>query len=385
IAVLYRPASLYHPQRRAILHLKTQRRKIREKNPVNNKPPFFDLTPLKAKSLQLILVSTCLFSFGYLSPLFYWVNIVDESARALISNMYYYESAFMDVISIAMYGMAIGAFNYSHKMLVYSIIRAKNFGKAWSYVQFVQSFSIFLGVPISGHINVWCGADTTPYYGFLFASVMCLSGTLLLLALNPEFKSLSQNLSDKLHELHHHSCNASSDIQHLNAVTSPNPAINYSRSSDSGVQSHQDTSHCCNCGQRLLSIDDNNEPFKEYHSMKAADEMLRSPTLRADPLLNESDDDEDEEDEEFRDLKLQNPEFIATYMSDDMYNYYLRGDVEEGVALFDPNKDKMIANDVDCLHGRQHLMSSCDTSDDKVLKPLKRTIETVAEETSSGS
>ncbi|CAG2177947.1 unnamed protein product, partial [Oppiella nova] len=41
IAVLYRPASLYHPQRRAILHLKTQRRKIREKNPVNNKPPFF--------------------------------------------------------------------------------------------------------------------------------------------------------------------------------------------------------------------------------------------------------------------------------------------------------------------------------------------------------
>jgi len=73
IAVLYRPASLYHPQRRAILHLKTQRRKIREKNPQTNKPPFFDLTPLKIRSLQIVLVSTVLYSFGYFSPLFYLV------------------------------------------------------------------------------------------------------------------------------------------------------------------------------------------------------------------------------------------------------------------------------------------------------------------------
>ena len=74
IAVLYRPASLYHPQRRAILHLKTQRRKIREKNPQTAKPPFFDLSPLKSRSLQVIIVSTFLFSFGHLSPLFYLVR-----------------------------------------------------------------------------------------------------------------------------------------------------------------------------------------------------------------------------------------------------------------------------------------------------------------------
>jgi hypothetical protein len=75
IAILYRPASVYHPQRRAILHLKTQRRKIREKNPQTNKPPFFDLTPLSIRSVQIILVSTFLFSFGYLSPLFYLVKL----------------------------------------------------------------------------------------------------------------------------------------------------------------------------------------------------------------------------------------------------------------------------------------------------------------------
>jgi hypothetical protein len=73
MAILYRPASVYHPQRRAILHLKTQRRKIREKNPQTNKPPFFDLTPLSIRSVQIILISTFLFSFGYLSPLFYLV------------------------------------------------------------------------------------------------------------------------------------------------------------------------------------------------------------------------------------------------------------------------------------------------------------------------
>lgn len=74
MALFYRPASLYHPQRRAILHLKIQRRKIKEKNPRVNKPPFFDFSPLKDRPLQILMVATGFFSLGFLSPLFFLVN-----------------------------------------------------------------------------------------------------------------------------------------------------------------------------------------------------------------------------------------------------------------------------------------------------------------------
>ena len=48
LGMFYRSASLYHPQRRAILHLKNQKRKIKEKNrSQEDKPPFFDISCLK--------------------------------------------------------------------------------------------------------------------------------------------------------------------------------------------------------------------------------------------------------------------------------------------------------------------------------------------------
>ncbi len=52
--IVLTPASLYHPQRRAILHLKSQKRKIKSKDKDKNKmlddtPPFFDFTTLKSR------------------------------------------------------------------------------------------------------------------------------------------------------------------------------------------------------------------------------------------------------------------------------------------------------------------------------------------------
>ena len=68
LSVLYRPASLYHPQRRAILHLKNQRKKIKEKyfhpqqpTPLPLSPPttlhfwhnpYIDFSCLQSKSVR---------------------------------------------------------------------------------------------------------------------------------------------------------------------------------------------------------------------------------------------------------------------------------------------------------------------------------------------
>ena len=79
LGTFYRSASLYHPQRRAILHLKSQKRKIKSKDKEKNKiqddtPPFFDFTTLKSRTVQLLLLSVGVGSFGLNSPIFYLVR-----------------------------------------------------------------------------------------------------------------------------------------------------------------------------------------------------------------------------------------------------------------------------------------------------------------------
>merc|ERR1712045_1104753 len=69
LGTFYRSASLYHPQRRAILHLKTQKRKIKNKDKEKNKiqddaPPFFDFTCLRSRTIQILLLSVFIASIG---------------------------------------------------------------------------------------------------------------------------------------------------------------------------------------------------------------------------------------------------------------------------------------------------------------------------------
>lgn len=68
LALLYRSASLYHPQRRAILHLKNQRRKIKDKRQ-NNHVAFFDFKTLRSKTVRIILASTTFSAFGIYLPI----------------------------------------------------------------------------------------------------------------------------------------------------------------------------------------------------------------------------------------------------------------------------------------------------------------------------
>ena len=77
--MFYRSASLYHPQRRAIMHLKNQKRKIKMKKEdkskqAEEKVPFIDFYALKSKTVKIILASTGVASLGLNTPILYLVR-----------------------------------------------------------------------------------------------------------------------------------------------------------------------------------------------------------------------------------------------------------------------------------------------------------------------
>ena len=86
LGLFYRSASLYHPPRRAILHLKSIKRKIKEKNKSQeDRQPFFDISCLRSITFRIILVSAGVSSLGLYTPLIYLVS-EDESASKLTSQ-----------------------------------------------------------------------------------------------------------------------------------------------------------------------------------------------------------------------------------------------------------------------------------------------------------
>ena len=81
LATFYRSASLYHPQRRAILHLKSQKRKIKSKdkektgNTEDTTPPLFDFATLKSRTVQILLLATSIAAVGLNTPMLYLVRL----------------------------------------------------------------------------------------------------------------------------------------------------------------------------------------------------------------------------------------------------------------------------------------------------------------------
>ena len=74
--MFYRSSSLYHPQRRAILHLKNQTRKIKckkeeKKLREEESPPIIDLTCFKSYTFRLLTLSSSLSFTGLVTPVLY--------------------------------------------------------------------------------------------------------------------------------------------------------------------------------------------------------------------------------------------------------------------------------------------------------------------------
>ncbi|KAK3923032.1 Monocarboxylate transporter 12 [Frankliniella fusca] len=239
LGTFYRSASLYHPQRRAILHLKNQKRKIKDKNKVDDRPPFFDFSTLRSKTVRILLVSTGISSFGINTPIFYLAHqaeeeglgetvvllqtylglawtlgcaafgllVVRNDVECRIARQYLCQAAvFMCGLSMLaltavrgsyhgyvlfawIYGIFCGGYHYSLKMYTYERVRARNFARTWGFVQCSQAIPIAIGVPISGYINVGCGGKA----GYYFSSTCVLMGSLALFFIDLHRRNLARH------------------------------------------------------------------------------------------------------------------------------------------------------------------------------------------------
>ncbi|KAI5731854.1 hypothetical protein M8J77_017305 [Diaphorina citri] len=239
LGTCYRSASLYHPQRRAILHLKNQKRKIKDKNKQDDKPPFLDFSTLKSKTVRILLISTGISAFGINTPIFYLVHqaeedglgdsapllqtymglayslgcvafgtvVVHNSVECRIARQYLCQAAvFMCGLSILaltavhgnkygyilftwIYGIFCGGYQYSLKMYTYERVRARNFARTWGFVQCSQAIPIAIGVPISGYIDVGCGGKS----GYYFSSTCVLVGSLSLFFIDLHRRSIARH------------------------------------------------------------------------------------------------------------------------------------------------------------------------------------------------
>ncbi|XP_053678327.1 monocarboxylate transporter 8-like [Anopheles nili] len=239
LGTCYRSASLYHPQRRAILHLKNQKRKIKDKNKHDDRPPFFDFSTLRSKTVRILLASTGIGAFGINTPIFYLAHevqkdgigdkvmilqiylglawtlgctafgllVVRNSVECRIARQYLCQTAiFMCgvcilaltavhgnyhgyVMFVWIYGIFCGGYHYSLKMYTYEKVRARNFARAWGFVQFAQAIPIALGVPISGYMNE-NGSGTAGYY---FSSGCAIVGSVLMFLIDLHRRSVSRH------------------------------------------------------------------------------------------------------------------------------------------------------------------------------------------------
>lgn len=77
LGLIYRSASLYHPQRRAMLHVKNQRSgKLKEKKTPSKPPrqPWVDLSPLGSRPVRMLMLAAGAAGFGLYTPAFYIVS-----------------------------------------------------------------------------------------------------------------------------------------------------------------------------------------------------------------------------------------------------------------------------------------------------------------------
>uniref|UniRef100_A0AAG5DSK7 Major facilitator superfamily (MFS) profile domain-containing protein n=1 Tax=Anopheles atroparvus TaxID=41427 RepID=A0AAG5DSK7_ANOAO len=269
MGLLYRPASLYHPQRRAILHLKNQRKKVKEKKTHvrTPKPPFLDFTPLKSSSVRMLSISASVAALGVYSPIFFLslhgfsegydmqdlvllqtflglsiaLGIVFSGSsinktleisfrKVQISRQYVCQGC-VTLVSLSLlvlsavadyrglcfsawaYGLGLGGYRYTLKMLAIERIRGKYFSKAWGFIKGAESLPVLFGVPLCAFLN-----DSSHRYGragyYICAASAAISAIILFFVGYPDGRNMKYSTNGSITSR----CTAptsSSDCQHI--------------------------------------------------------------------------------------------------------------------------------------------------------------------------
>ena len=65
---VYRSPTIYHPRRKVILHLKSLAKTKKQRKEFENKPPYFDFSPLRMRAMHVLLTSTAVINVGTYVP-----------------------------------------------------------------------------------------------------------------------------------------------------------------------------------------------------------------------------------------------------------------------------------------------------------------------------
>ncbi|RWS22557.1 monocarboxylate transporter 10-like protein, partial [Leptotrombidium deliense] len=92
------------------------------------------------------------------------------------------------LLFVCIHGFFYGGYQYSLKMFVYEKVRARNFNRAWSFVQCAQSIPILVGIPITAFLNEHYGDRS----GFYLSSVTAALGSFVLFFIDAHKKNSSR-------------------------------------------------------------------------------------------------------------------------------------------------------------------------------------------------
>ncbi|XP_034668028.1 uncharacterized protein LOC117901403, partial [Drosophila subobscura] len=297
MGLMYRPASLYHPQRRAIQHLKNQRKKMREKKPilsqeVGGESPtrylFLDISSLKSVTVKILLMTSSVASFGIYTPMFLMaLNAAKEGSdvqelvllqtflgismalgvviagallrrvfviRHFVINTKIVTQLFISIVALAilflsfvmgykglcilswLYGIGLGGFQYSLKILALERIKLKHFSKAWGFIRGVESVPVLISVPLTSFLN-----DYSLKYGragyYICSAAAAISGIIIFFISEPQHQQ-QHHQNHQQHQQHHHQHQHRGGQAHLNGHL-PTPML----MRHSSARQHRPTPH----------------------------------------------------------------------------------------------------------------------------------------------